>query len=119
MRVIALPTVLFAGLIGTTSQATAQQPTAMETMTITASGIERQLAKLTGNLTVIDEQTLQAVNHQHINQVMAQVPGAWVSRGNGQEHLTALRSPVLTGGGGCGAFFMAQDGISIARPWFL
>ena len=45
MRVIALPTVLFAGLIGTASQAIAQQPTAMETMTITASGIERQLAK--------------------------------------------------------------------------
>ena len=94
-------------------QASAQQHQALETITVTASGIERQLATLSSNLTVLDQARLQAVNHQHINQVMSRVPGAWVSRGNGQEHLTALRSPVLTGGGGCGAFYMAQDGISL------
>ncbi|WP_258872572.1 TonB-dependent receptor [Thalassotalea euphylliae] len=114
----ALFTGLLATFVGPPWQAAAQQPTGLETITVTASGIERQLAKLTGNLTVIGEQALQAVNHQHINQIMAQVPGAWISRGNGQEHLTALRSPVLTGGGGCGAFFMAQDGISLRGPGF-
>ncbi|WP_245961385.1 TonB-dependent receptor [Thalassotalea euphylliae] len=104
---------IYTFLICLSSQAYAQQEQTLETITVTASGIERQLAKLSSNLTVLGQDALHEVNHQHINQVMSRVPGAWVSRGNGQEHLTALRSPVLTGGGGCGAFFMAQDGISL------
>ncbi|WP_448551261.1 TonB-dependent receptor [Thalassotalea montiporae] len=106
-------TPIYISVVGLSSYAYAQQQQTLETITVTASGIERQLAKLSSNLTVLGQDTLQEVNHQHINQVMSRVPGAWVSRGNGQEHLTALRSPVLTGGGGCGAFFMAQDGISL------
>ena len=39
----------------------------------------------------------------------------WVSRGSGQEHLTSIRSPVLTGPGACGSFLILEDGISI-RP---
>ena len=30
--------------------------------------------------------------------------GVWLSRGSGQEHLTAIRSPVLAGAGSCGDF---------------
>lgn len=54
----------------------------------------------------------------HINELMQRVPGAWISRGNGQESLTALRSPVLTGAGGCGPFFMGWDNISLRAPGF-
>ena len=49
---------------------------------------------------------------------MVRIPRGWISRGNGQEHLTAIRSPVLTGAGGCGAFFIAQDGLSLRAPGF-
>ncbi len=49
---------------------------------------------------------------------MQRVSGAWISRGSGQEHLTALRSPVLTGAGGCGSFYMAVDGIELTTPGF-
>ena len=49
---------------------------------------------------------------------MQRVPGTWISRGNGQESLTALRSPVLTGAGSCGAFYMAADNISLRAPGF-
>ena len=52
------------------------------------------------------------------NQVFNRVAGAWVSRGNGQESLISLRSPVLTGAGSCGAFMTAQDGISLRSPGF-
>lgn len=54
----------------------------------------------------------------HINELMQRVPGTWISRGNGQESLTALRSPVLTGAGGCGPFFMGWDNISLRAPGF-
>ncbi|WDE02745.1 TonB-dependent receptor [Thalassomonas actiniarum] len=70
------------------------------------------------SLSVLGENELQLAGHQHINQTLAAIPGTWISRGNGQEHLTALRSPVLTGAGACGAFFMAEDGISLRAPGF-
>ena len=43
------------------------------------------------------------------------VPGVWISRGSGQEHLTAIRSSVLTGAGACGEFLLLENGIPI-RP---
>jgi iron complex outermembrane receptor protein len=67
---------------------------------------------------VIDDEALRLTGQVHINEVMQQIPGAWISRGNGQESLTSLRSPVLTGAGGCGAFFMAADGINLRAPGF-
>jgi len=70
------------------------------------------------SLSVIDAESIQGIEAQHINQVLSRVAGTWISRGNGQEHLTALRSPVLTGAGSCGEFFMALDGISLRAPGF-
>jgi outer membrane receptor protein involved in Fe transport len=46
---------------------------------------------------------------------MNRVAGAWVVRGSGQEHQTAIRSPVLGGGGACGGFLPLEDGIPV-RP---
>jgi len=51
----------------------------------------------------------------HPNELLQRFPGAWISRGSGQEQLTAIRSPVLTGPGACGAFLWLEDGIPI-RP---
>ncbi|MFT4768510.1 MAG: iron complex outermembrane receptor protein [Glaciecola sp.] len=66
----------------------------------------------------IDDEALKLTSAVHINQIMQRAPGAWISRGNGQESLIALRSPVLTGSGGCGAFYTAWDGISLRAPGF-
>ena len=93
-------------------------PTPVEQITITANRVVEPLTEVGGSLAVLDESEINLVGHQHINQLLARVPGGWISRGNGQEHLTSLRSPVLTGAGGCGAFFMAQDGIALRAPGF-
>ncbi len=61
---------------------------------------------------------IDTVSAIHINELMQRVPGTWISRGNGQESLIALRSPVLTGAGSCGAFLTASDGISLRAPGF-
>jgi iron complex outermembrane receptor protein len=68
--------------------------------------------------TRIDQSALDLTAAVHISQLMQRSPGTWISRGNGQESLTALRSPVLTGAGGCGGFYMAWDGISLRAPAF-
>lgn len=62
-----------------------------------------------------DGETVDRVAPTHPNELLARVPGAWVSRGSGQEQLTAIRSPVLSGTGACGAFLWLEDEIPI-RP---
>jgi outer membrane receptor protein involved in Fe transport len=68
-----------------------------------------------GNVSRIDDETLADVRHQHLHELLTRIAGVWLSRGSGQEHLTALRSPVLTGAGSCGAFLVLEDGIPV-RP---
>lgn len=89
-----------------------------ENITVTATRSDNSIFDIGSNLGWIDGESLALVEHQHANQALVRVPGTWISRGNGQEHLTAIRSPVLTGAGGCGAFFIAQDGISVRAPGF-
>jgi len=63
----------------------------------------------------LDAAALDRLAATHANEVLARIPGAWASRGSGQEQLLALRSPVLTGPGACGAFLVLDDGVPI-RP---
>ncbi len=90
----------------------------LEQVLVTATRVPQDglLAPLSWSAVAREE--LLLVGHTHPNEVMQRVPGAWISRGNGQESLTALRSPVLTGAGGCGSFLMAADSISLRAPGF-
>ena len=90
----------------------------LEEVVVTATRSDQQVQTLTSNIATVDEINLERVNHIHLNEVMQRVAGVWISRGNGQESLTAIRSPVLTGAGGCGAFLMAQDGIPLQASGF-
>jgi outer membrane receptor protein involved in Fe transport len=90
----------------------------IEQITVTATRSKNSLNTLDSNLSVVTADNIAFINQQHINQAIVRVPGGWISKGNGQEHLTAIRSPVLTGAGGCGAFYIAQDGISLRAPGF-
>ena len=97
---------------------TADPQDALETVIVTASRLPAQAMTLPVAWSVVDQATLERIAPQHSNQVFNRVAGAWVSRGNGQESLVSVRSPVLTGAGSCGAFMTAQDGISIRSPGF-
>jgi len=68
-----------------------------------------------GNIDLIDQSVISRVQHQHIHELMSRVAGAWIVRGSGQEHQTAIRSPVLSGAGSCGGFLYLEDGIPV-RP---
>lgn len=84
-------------------------------MVVTSSGQPQPEAWLAGNTTRIGGATVNLVGAVHVSQLLFRSPGTWISRGSGQEHLTAIRSPVLTGAGACGAFMFLEDGIPI-RP---
>ena len=90
----------------------------LEEVVVTASRSQQAVADVPSNISLVTRDTLEQIGHTHINEAMQRIAGAWISRGNGQEHLTALRSPVLTGAGSCGAFLMAQDGIPLRASGF-
>ena len=90
----------------------------LEVISITASKTAKTINQTPDSISTILADEIAQIAPQHINQVLDSIPGVWISRGNGQEHLTAIRSPVLTGAGSCGSFFMGLDGISIRAPGF-
>ena len=90
----------------------------LDEVVVTAVKSATPLSEITANLDFVNRDDLTLISHTHINETLQRVPGVWVSRGNGQEHLTAIRSPVLTGAGSCGAFLMSQDGVSLRAPGF-
>ena len=86
-----------------------------EEVVVTASRGDIALLDLIGNTAKLDQERIRITNDQHIYELGVAVAGTWLSRGSGQENLTAIRSPVLTGPGACGAFLILENGIPI-RP---
>lgn len=77
--------------------------------------ITPQAAQATASLS---EEEIEFVRPTHPAELFARLPGTWVTRGSGQEHLTAIRSPILSGAGGCGALLILEAGIPVRPPGF-
>jgi outer membrane receptor protein involved in Fe transport len=112
---------------GSESQPIKQQPTAPpkksinkdnDILVITASRQHTKHHQLIGNTSLIDGETISDINAQHLNQTLSYASGVWLSRGNGQESLLALRSPVLTGAGSCAEFLTLENGIPLRASGF-
>ena len=88
---------------------------AAEEIVITATKSGAPLIELTGNTAKLSADRIRIIDPQHINELGNQVAGVWLTRGSGQETLPAIRSPVLTGPGSCGAFLILEDGLP-TRP---
>ena len=97
-----------------TSPAAAGQ-TLPEEIVVTATRFPSPTLDLAGNTTRLDADRIALLNASHVHELGTQIPGVWLSRGSGQEHLTAIRSPVLTGPGSCGSFLILEDGVA-TRP---
>jgi len=99
--------------------ATGQQPASNEITALPALEVRSQRAavnySVNSSLSFLSENDLRLESPKHPNEVFDRVPGAWISSGSGQEHLSALRSPVLTGAGACGAFMVLEDNVP-TRP---
>jgi outer membrane receptor protein involved in Fe transport len=101
---------------GITAAATAQAASpALEAIVVTAQ--RQPVATLATPLSIgrVDRDAIDLLGATHSSEVLNRVPGVMVQRGSGQESLTAIRSPVLTGAGSCGAFLFLENGVPI-RP---
>ena len=105
------------GLLCTSLQVSAQTNT-IESIIVTADRNENPLREIPASVYSLDSELLDEVVPVHIEEVLRAVPGIVFNRGNGQETLLGIRSPVLTGAGSCGAFQTAQDGIPLRGAGF-
>lgn len=93
----------------------ATAPAQLEPVTVTGTRWKQPVTQSVFSITRLAADDIAKTGATHPNELFVRVPGTWISRGSGQEHLTAIRSPVLTGAGACGAFLFLEDGIPV-RP---
>jgi len=93
----------------------AQERSRLEEVTVTATRQPVSVLRYPGSVSRIGSDEVQLVGPTHHVEIMNRASGVMIQRNSGQESLTAVRSPVLTGPGSCGAFLFLEDGVSI-RP---
>lgn len=106
-------TSLLSWLLLTSSVAVASD--SLQELVVTATRRPEPRLDIAASLTPIDTADIARTGATHHADLLNRVAGVYVQRGSGQESLTAIRSPVLTGPGSCGAFLAMEDGLSI-RP---
>lgn len=96
----------------------ADSDVALDSLVVTGTRSESSLLDLAGNTAKLSEKEIDFVRADHITEVINRLPGVMVQRGNGQEHLTSIRSPILNGGAGAGSFLYLEDGIPMRAAGF-
>jgi outer membrane receptor protein involved in Fe transport len=89
--------------------------TTAEDVVVTATRERRDALTSPASVSRIAGDELALLGAKHQAEALNQSAGVYVQRGSGAESLTAIRSPVLTGAGGCGAFLVTEDNLAI-RP---
>ncbi|MCF8469517.1 MAG: TonB-dependent receptor [Parvibaculum sp.] len=127
-RAVANPVLLFSlvfslAAIGSAAAAEPDQPASkrilmLEDITVTATGIGAPRATHTGNISKIDGEDVDFIRPAQPAEALNRLPGLNIQQGSGAEHLTAIRSPVLTGGAGAGSFLYLEDGVPLRAAGF-
>jgi iron complex outermembrane recepter protein len=87
----------------------------LEEVVVTAARRPESALRSAASIGRVSSEAIASVGSTHHSEILNRIPGTLIQRGSGQESLTAIRSPVLTGPGSCGAFLMLENGVPI-RP---
>ncbi|MBN4058502.1 TonB-dependent receptor plug domain-containing protein, partial [bacterium AH-315-J19] len=85
---------------------------------VTAKRYAEPAKNYAGSVSVLSAGRLQKISAVHPAEALNEIAGVNIHRGSGQEHLTAIRSPVLTGGAGAGSFLYLEDGVPLRAAGF-
>jgi len=109
-----------ASALALTSAPALAQSTAVDedVVVITGARAPQSREETTLAVSVLQRDDLNVIGAHHISEVLNRLPGVNLHRGNGAEHLTAIRSPVLTGGAGAGSFLYLEDGVPLRAAGF-
>lgn len=101
------------------TSALAEEPTlTLNELVVTSTGYGEPRATHPGNIAKISETDIDFTKAEQPSQILNQVPGVDIQQGSGAEHLTAIRSPVLTGSAGAGSFLYLEDGVPMRASGF-
>jgi outer membrane receptor protein involved in Fe transport len=89
-----------------------------DVIVVTAARAEESRDSSAAPVAVMGQAEIERLGAQHIAEALNRLPGVFINRGNGVEHLTAIRSAVLSGGAGAGSFLYLEDGIALRAPGF-
>jgi iron complex outermembrane recepter protein len=87
----------------------------VETIVVTGTRQAEELRDFAGSISLVGGEDVTVVGSTHHNEIINRAPGAMIQRNSGQESLTAIRSPVLSGPGSCGVFLFLENSVPI-RP---
>ena len=90
----------------------------VDEIVVTGTKNKSQILDISGNISYVDIEEIKFINPHNPSEVLNRTPGVFVSMGSGQEHLTSIRSPILSGGAGAGSFLYLEDGIPLRSPGF-
>ena len=110
-----LAAVLFGASAASALGASAPEDAELEEVIVRADASVALRQGDVGSATTIDADAVRLTRANHPNELLVRVPGVWITRGSGHEHLTAIRSGVYAGAGACGEFLFLENGIPI-RP---
>ena len=107
--------VLGLALVATGVQAAEKNDKKVETVIVTGTRSAEDLRNFAGSISLVGGDEVSVVGSTHHSEIMNRAPGAMIQRNSGQESLTAIRSPVLSGPGSCGVFLFLENSVPI-RP---
>lgn len=85
---------------------------------VTASRLAEPSLDTPESISVLNKERLDLASAVHPSELLNEVAGVNIHRGSAQEHLTSIRSPVLTGGAGAGSFLYLEDGVPLRAAGF-
>lgn len=91
---------------------------ATDEVVVSATRREAVKSETALSISTLDSDEIVRIGADHPSEALNRNAGVLIHRGNGQEHLTAIRSPVLTGGAGAGSFLFLEDGVPLRAPGF-
>ena len=94
------------------------QLAAPDVIVVTADRTPRRLAEVPAAISVLDAGEVANTTPLTAAEILNRAAGVHVQAGSGQEGLTSIRSPVLTGGAGAGSFLYLADGVPLRAPGF-
>ena len=87
----------------------------VEEVVVTGTRQAEDLRDFAGSISLVKADDVTVVGSTHHSEIMNRAPGTMIQRNSGEESLTAIRSPVLSGPGSCGTFLFLEDSVPI-RP---
>ena len=113
-----LSTTILASMLPIAASAADESPPPSDIATeviVTASREPRDALTTPASVSRIDGEELRGLSPKHQADALNHDAGVYIQHGSGSESLVAIRSPVLSGAGACGAFLVTEDNLPI-RP---